>query len=174
MNFLLSALKRKPKDAATSSLKTEWSDLLEHSWNPDWHFLCLLTCKSYQDWGQDKGKYYSHGDRLRATPLIFYSQTTPMKNISNAAVLSSSLQHSKPTYMWLSNCLSCSLLGITHSCPMIQAKHKAQLVIRRKPRATVCIGTKNSLKYSSNETALEESRFMFGEGHNWDSGLPWV
>lgn len=43
-----------------------------------------------------------------------------------------------------------------------------------KKKAQFCTGTKNSLKYSSNERELEKSRLVFGEGHNWHSGLPWV
>jgi len=126
-----------PQDRVTD----KWSDLLEHSWNPDQHFLRLLTCNSYQDWGQDK-------QRETLQPWTSVEGHSPQSsvvephpwNTSNAAVLGSSSQHSKPTYWWLSNCLSCSLLGITHSCPVTQAKHKHQFVIRKKPRTTVCVG----------------------------------
>lgn len=44
INFLLSALKRKPK----------WSDLLEHSWNPNKHFLCPSNMQEISTLKTDK------------------------------------------------------------------------------------------------------------------------
>lgn len=107
-------------------------------------------------------------------PPIFCSQITPMKNINNAAVFSSSLQHSKPTYWQISNCLSCSLLSITQSYPMIQANQSSVCHKKKAQGYSLHRYKKSSLKFSSNEKELEESRLVFREGHNWVSGLPWV
>lgn len=103
---------------------------VEHSWNPYSRLLCLPTCMNYQDWGQNKGKNYSRGDWLRAThprPPLPENKLHPWRlsalQLDWVAPCSTESLYS---LLQAVNCLSCSFLGITQSCPMIQTEHKAQ------------------------------------------------
>lgn len=115
MNFLSSASEKTkgccnifPHDKVTG----KWSDLLEHFWEPWLTFASNENVTRTED-RTNKGKRYSHGDRLRAS-----HQSSAVKlhgwKISDgtAPILCSTVS------------LSCSLLckGITQTCPMADTK----------------------------------------------------